>query len=74
MMLPRGPGRGRPGEDVTSIEVPPESASRLGTDDYVVELAGTFGTATSGTHSMRQDLSTLGIAGNEDIGSLHIVE
>ncbi len=74
MMLPRGPGRGRPGEDVTSIEVPPESVSGLGTDDYVVELADTFGSATSGSHSMRQDLSALGIISSEDIGSLHVVE
>ncbi|MEM7354267.1 MAG: M36 family metallopeptidase, partial [Acidobacteriota bacterium] len=45
-----------------------------GTDEDVVEFTGTFGNATSGTHSMRQDLSTLGIAANEDIGSLELVE
>ncbi len=45
-----------------------------GTDEDVVEFAGTFGTATSGSFSMRQDLSTLGIASGEDIGSLHLFE
>ncbi|MCP3960806.1 MAG: hypothetical protein GY719_23425, partial [bacterium] len=45
-----------------------------GADEDVVEFAGTFGSATAGSHSLRQDLSALGIATGEDIGSLHIVE
>ncbi len=45
-----------------------------GADEDVVEFAGTFGTATSGTFAMRRDLSALGIASGEDIGSLHLVE
>ncbi len=44
-----------------------------GTDEDVVEFSGTFGTSTSGTFTMRLDLSTLGIAAGEDIGSLQIV-
>ncbi len=45
-----------------------------GADEDVVEFAGTFGGTTSGSYSMRQDLSALGIAANEDIGSLHVIE
>ncbi len=45
-----------------------------GADEDIAEFAGTFGSSTSGTYSMRQDLSTLGISTNEDIGSLHIEE
>jgi len=45
-----------------------------GADEDVAEFVGSFGTATSGSSSMRLDLSTLGISANEDIGSLHIVE
>ncbi len=45
-----------------------------GEDEDVVEFSGTFGSSTSGTFSMRQDLSALGIAAGEDIGSLHIIE
>ncbi len=45
-----------------------------GADEDVVEFTGTFGNTTSGSFSMRQDLSTLGIAAGEDIGSMHIVE
>ena len=45
-----------------------------GTDEDVVEFSGSFGNSTSGVFSMRQDLSTLGIASGEDIGSLWIVE
>jgi hypothetical protein len=45
-----------------------------GADEDVVEFSGTFGSATSGTFSMRLDLSTLGISTSEDIGSLHLVD
>jgi hypothetical protein len=45
-----------------------------GEDEDVVEFSGTFGSSTSGTFSMRQDLTGLGIASGEDIGSLHVVE
>ncbi len=45
-----------------------------GPDEDVVEFTGTFGSSTSGSFSIRQDLSALGIATSEDIGSLHIVE
>ncbi len=45
-----------------------------GADEDIVNFTGSFGTVTSGTHTMRQDLSTLGIATNEDVGSLHLVE
>ncbi len=44
-----------------------------GSDEDVVEFSGTFGSSTSGTFTMRLDLSTLGIATGEDIGSLAIV-
>ena len=40
----------------------------------VVEFAGTFGAATAGTFSLRQDLTALGIDLTEDVGSMHIVE
>ncbi len=43
-------------------------------DEDAVEFAGTFGTSTSGSFSMRQDLTALGIDASEDIGSLQIVE
>ncbi len=45
-----------------------------GADEDVAEFDGTFGPNTSGSFSMRQDLSTLGISTTEDIGSLAIVE
>jgi len=45
-----------------------------GNDEDVVEFAGTFGSSTSGTFSMRLDLTTLGIISSEDVGSLHVVE
>ncbi len=45
-----------------------------GADEDVVEFSGTFGASTSGSFVMRLDLSTLGIATGEDIGSLHILE
>ena len=45
-----------------------------GEDADVVEFSGTFGSSTSGTFSMRQDLTALGIILSEDIGALHIVE
>ncbi len=44
------------------------------TDEDVIEFSGSFGTTTSGSFSMRQDLSALGIAANEDIGSLFLLE
>ncbi len=40
----------------------------------VAELAGSFGSSTSGTFSLRPDLPALGIAAGEDIGSLHVAE
>ena len=45
-----------------------------GADEDIAEFAGTYGSSTSDTFSMRQDLSALGIATGEDIGSLHVVE
>ncbi len=45
-----------------------------GADEDVGEFAGSFGSSTSGSSSIRQDLTALGIISNEDIGSLHIVE
>lgn len=45
-----------------------------GADEDVVEFSGSFGSSTSGSFSMRQDLSALGIASGEDIGSMHIFE
>ncbi|MCP3979032.1 MAG: hypothetical protein GY716_06825, partial [bacterium] len=45
-----------------------------GADEDIVNFTGNFGSATTGTHTMRQDLSALGIASGEDVGSLHIVE
>ena len=45
-----------------------------GADEDVVEFSGTFGAATSGTFTMRQDLSSRGIAAGEDVGSLWIVD
>ena len=45
-----------------------------GDDEDIGEFAGVFGASTSGSSSIRQDLSALGIATNEDIGSLHIEE
>lgn len=50
------------------------SRQSTGADEDLFEFAGTFGGSTSGTFSMRQDLTALGIASGEDIGSLHIVE
>ncbi len=44
-----------------------------GSDEDVVEFSGTFGSSTSGTFTLRLDLSTLGIATGEDIGSLALV-
>ncbi len=44
-----------------------------GTDEDVARFTGTFGTSTSGSFSMRLDLSALGIASGEDVGSLHVV-
>jgi hypothetical protein len=44
-----------------------------GENEDVAEFSGTFGTATSGTFSLRRDLSALGIDTSEDIGGLHIV-
>ncbi|MEL7449543.1 MAG: hypothetical protein AAFN78_10055 [Pseudomonadota bacterium] len=45
-----------------------------GEDEDVAEFTGTFGTSTSGSISIRLDLTALGIAANEDIGSMHIVD
>ena len=43
-----------------------------GDDEDVAQFSGTFGSTTSGTFSLRLDLSALGINPSEDIGSLHI--
>ncbi len=43
-------------------------------DEDVVELTGSFGSSTSGTHSMYLDLSAVGIDASEDVGSLHIID
>jgi hypothetical protein len=45
-----------------------------GNDEDVGQFAGTFGSSTSGTFSMRLDLSTLGISTSANVGSLEIVE
>ena len=45
-----------------------------GADEDIVEFRGTFGSATSGSHSMRLDLSTRGISSGENVRSLFIVE
>ncbi|MCP3978832.1 MAG: hypothetical protein GY716_05810, partial [bacterium] len=45
-----------------------------GADEDVARFTGSFGSSTSGTFSMRQDLTALGIISNEDIGSMHVVE
>ena len=45
-----------------------------GADEDVAEFAGSFGSSTSGTFGLRLDLSTLGIATNEDIGSIHVID
>jgi len=44
------------------------------TDEDVVEFSGALVDPTSGTFSMDLDLSTLGIASGEDIGSMEIFE
>ena len=45
-----------------------------GADEDVAEFDRSSGTSTSGTFTMRLDLSTLGINTTEDVGSLHIIE
>jgi choice-of-anchor B domain-containing protein len=45
-----------------------------GADEDVAQFSGTFGSSTSGSFSLRQDLSALGIATSANVGSLHIVE
>jgi hypothetical protein len=45
-----------------------------GANEDVAQFSGSFGTSTSGTFSMRQDLSARGIATSEDVGALEIVE
>lgn len=45
-----------------------------GSDEDIAEFSGSYGSSTSGAFSLRQDLSALGIATGEDIGSMHIVE
>ena len=45
-----------------------------GADEDVVDFSGSYGSATSGTFALRLDLSALGIATNEDIGGLEIIE
>ncbi len=45
-----------------------------GNDEDVAEFAGSFGNSTSGSFSMRLDLSTLGISTSEDVGSVHSVD
>jgi Bacterial Ig domain len=45
-----------------------------GANEDVGQFTGTFGSTTSGSFSLRLDLSTLGIDTSEAIGSLHIVD
>ncbi len=45
-----------------------------GADEDIAEFAGSFGSSTSGTFSMRQDLTALGIDASEDVGSLYVQE
>ncbi|HEX4953380.1 MAG TPA: hypothetical protein VF017_08310 [Thermoanaerobaculia bacterium] len=45
-----------------------------GDNEDVAEFSGTFGSTTSGTFTLRLDLSALGIDVSEDIGALEIVE
>lgn len=45
-----------------------------GNDEDVAQFSGKFGATTSGTFTMRLDLSALGIVAAEDVGSLHVVE
>ncbi len=45
-----------------------------GADEDAVNFSGTFGGSTSGSFSIRHDLTALGIISNEDIGSMHIIE
>jgi hypothetical protein len=45
-----------------------------GADEDVAEFTGTFGSSTSGSFSMRLDLSTIGIATGENVGGVFIVE
>ncbi len=45
-----------------------------GADEDVIEFTGSLNDPTSGPFTMYLDLSALGIATNEDIGSLHIEE
>ncbi|MEM7585221.1 MAG: hypothetical protein AAF560_17660 [Acidobacteriota bacterium] len=49
-------------------------AGLSGPDEDVIQFTGSFGTTTSGTFSLRQDLTALGIDPSEDIGSLHILD
>ncbi len=43
-----------------------------GADEDVGEFTGTFGASTTGSSTMLLDLSALGIATGEDVGSLHL--
>ena len=45
-----------------------------GADEDVVEFFGGLSDPTSGSFSLRQDLSGLVISSPEDIGSMHLVE
>ncbi len=45
-----------------------------GDNEDVAQVTGTFGSTTSGTFSMRLDLSALGINPSEDVGGVFIVE
>ncbi|NJL27584.1 MAG: M20/M25/M40 family metallo-hydrolase [Thermoanaerobaculia bacterium] len=45
-----------------------------GDNEDVGQFTGTFGSTTTGSFTMRRDLSTLGIATSADVGELHLVE
>lgn len=45
-----------------------------GEDHDIAEFVGTFGPTTTGSFSLRQDLTALGITASADIGSLHAAE
>jgi hypothetical protein len=45
-----------------------------GSGEDVGQFTGTFGTTTSGTFTLRHDLSVLGISSTANVGSMHIID
>ena len=43
-------------------------------DEDVLDFTGTFGNSTSGSFTMRLDLTALGIISTADVGSLHVID